>query len=117
MGSQSGVWARREGQAQSRVIGRANGAAEPRHALVRLTNTDAAVAVGGPVVRFTSMPKFCPLILAMAVGLSAAGHAQDAPADSQKVEPPPVPDHGTTLQLKCINENTSYTTSGKRAFY
>ena len=57
------------------------------------------------------------MTLAMAIGFATAGVAQDAPADGQKVEPPPVPDRGTTLQLSCIDENAEYTKSGKSIFY
>jgi hypothetical protein len=68
-------------------------------------------------VRFTSAAKLRALTLAMAIGFAAAGYAQDAPADGQKAEPPPVPDRGTTSQLDCIGENTQYTKSGKSFFY
>jgi hypothetical protein len=51
----------------------------------------------------------------MAIGFASAGHAEDA--DGQKAEPSHVPDRGTTSQLKCIDENTGYTKSGKSSFY
>jgi hypothetical protein len=68
-------------------------------------------------VRFTSTAKLCALTLAMAIGFASAGYAQDTPADTQKAEPPPMPDRGTTSQLNCIGENTQYTKSGKSFFY
>jgi len=68
-------------------------------------------------VRFVSTSKLCALTLAMVIGFAAAGFAEDAPADGQRAEPPPVPDRGTTSQLNCIGENTQYTKSGKSFFY
>ena len=68
-------------------------------------------------MRFTPTSKLCALTLAMAIGVAAAGHAQEAPADGQKAEPPPVPDRGTTSQLNCIDEKTEHTRSGQRLFY
>ena len=68
-------------------------------------------------MRFTPTSKLCALTLAMAIGVAAAGYAQDAPADGQKAEPPPVPDRGTTSQLNCIDEKTEHTRSGQRLFY
>ena len=50
----------------------------------------------------------------MAVGFASAGYAEDA--DGQKVEPPPVPDRGTTVQANCIDESSDYTTRGKSIF-
>jgi hypothetical protein len=67
-------------------------------------------------MRFTSTAKLCALILAMAIGFACAGYAQDAPADTQKVEPPPVPDRGTTAQPNCIDESSEYTKRGKSLF-
>ena len=68
-------------------------------------------------MRFASTLKLCALTLATVIGFAAAGFAEDAPADGQKAEPPPVPDRGTTSQLNCIGENTQYTKSGKSFFY
>jgi hypothetical protein len=65
-------------------------------------------------MRFTSRSKLCALTLAMAVGFASAGSAEDA--DGQKVEPPPVPDRGTTAQPNCIDETSDYTTRGKSLF-
>ena len=68
-------------------------------------------------MRFTSTPKLYAVTLAMVIGFATAGFAEDAPADGQKAEPPPVPDRGTTSQFNCIDENTQYTKSGKSFFY
>ena len=68
-------------------------------------------------MRFASTSKLCALTLAMVIGFAAAGFAENAPADGQKAEPPPVPDRGTTSQLNCIGENTQYTKRGKSFFY
>ena len=68
-------------------------------------------------MRFTSTPKLYAVTLAMVIGFATAGFAEDAPADGQKAEPPPVPDRGTTSQLNCIDENTQYIKSGKSFFY
>jgi hypothetical protein len=57
------------------------------------------------------------LTLAIAIGFAAAGYAQEASADGQKIEPPPVPDRGTTSQLNCIDEKTEHIQNGKRLFY
>jgi hypothetical protein len=53
------------------------------------------------------------LTLALALGFASAGLAEDAPADGQTPPVPPVPDKGTTLQLKCIDSNSETTGSGK----
>src|SRR5258706_8676498 len=71
----------------------------------------------GKDVRFTSTSRLPAVTLATVIGFATAGYAQDAPADGQKVEPPPVPDRGTTSQLNCIGENTQYTKTGKNSFY
>ena len=68
-------------------------------------------------MRFASTSKLCALTLAMVIGFATAGFAEDAPGAGQKVEPPPVPDRGTTSQLNCIGENTQYTKTGKNSFY
>lgn len=65
-------------------------------------------------MRFTSTSKLCVLALAMAIGFASAGYAEDA--DGQKVEPPPVPDRGTTVQSNCIDETSDYTTRGNSLF-
>jgi hypothetical protein len=70
----------------------------------------------GCAVRSTSTPKLCALTLAMALGFAVAGYAQDAPANGQKAEPPPVPDRGTTAQPNCIDESSKYTKRGKSLF-
>ena len=66
-------------------------------------------------MRFTSTPRLLALTLAMAIGFAAVGYAEDA--DGQKVEPPPVPERGTTSQRNCIDQSSSYDQSGKRSFY
>ena len=65
-------------------------------------------------MRFTSTSKLCVLTLAMAIGFASAGYAEDA--DGQKVEPPPVPDRGTTAQPNCIDESSEYINRGKSLF-
>jgi len=65
-------------------------------------------------VRFASNSSLLALTLALAIGFASAGHAEDA--DGQKVEPPPVPDRGTTVQANCIDESSDYTTRGKSIF-
>jgi hypothetical protein len=65
-------------------------------------------------MRFTSKSTLCAFTLVMAIGFASAGYAEDA--DGQKVEPPPVPDRGTTAQGNCIDETSDYTTRGKSLF-
>ena len=65
-------------------------------------------------MRFASNSGLLALTLAMAIGFASAGYAEDA--DGQKVEPPPVPDRGTTVQANCIDESSDYTTRGKSIF-
>ena len=65
-------------------------------------------------MRFASNSSLLALTLALAIGFASAGHAEDA--DGQKVEPPPVPDRGTTVQANCIDESSDYTTRGKSLF-
>ena len=65
-------------------------------------------------MRFASNSSLLALTLALAIGFASAGHAEDA--DGQKVEPPPVPDRGTTVQANCIDESSDYTTRGKSIF-
>ena len=67
-------------------------------------------------MRFTSTAKLRALTLAMAIGFASAGYTQDAPADTQKAESPPVPDRGTTAQPNCIEESAEYTKRGKSLF-
>ena len=68
-------------------------------------------------MRVTSTSRLLALTVAMAVGFAAAGLAQDAPADGQTTEPPPVPDKGTTPQLNCIDQRTEYKQTGKSLLY
>jgi hypothetical protein len=68
-------------------------------------------------MRFIPAPRLLALTLALGLGFAAAGLAQDAPADAQKAEPPPVPDKGTTSQLNCIEQNSKYTQTGKTIFF
>ena len=87
-------------------------------------------------MRFTSTSGLLALTVAIAMGLAGAALAQDAPADAKsapdaqpapdvqdapadapKVEPPPMPDKGTTSQLNCIEQSSEYKQSGKSLFY
>ena len=68
-------------------------------------------------MRATSTSNLLALTVAMAMGFAAEGFAQDAPADGQAAEPPPVPDKGTTSQLNCIEQSSEYKQTGKSLFY
>jgi hypothetical protein len=65
-------------------------------------------------MRFTSKSMLCAFTLAMAIGFASAGYAEDA--DGKKVEPPPMPDRGTTAQGNCIDEDSEYIIRGKSLF-
>lgn len=68
-------------------------------------------------MRVTSTSRLFALTVAMAIGFAAVGLAQDAPADGQTTEPPPVPDKGTTSQLNCIDQRTEHKQTGNGLFY
>ena len=61
--------------------------------------------------------RLAALSVALVVGFAVAGFAEDAPADGQKPEPPPMPDKGTTSQLNCVDQKSEYTKEGKGIFY
>jgi hypothetical protein len=68
-------------------------------------------------MRVTSTSRLLALTMTIAIGFAAVGLAQDAPADGQTAEPPPVPDKGTTSQLNCIEQSSDYKRTGKSLFY
>ena len=68
-------------------------------------------------MRVTSTSGLLALTVAMAIGFASAALAQNAPAEGQTMEPPPVPDKGTTSQSNCIDQRTDYKKTGNSLFY